>query len=906
MDALLEALQSPSPIEAATVESLTAAALPTPRTSSQLPQFLSSVSPLVSYDDPTMSDEIDPHNPPPTTVLPQQVRTRAFQSIAAAVRLTALGPTFTVTASVVESLLKLVRESTPDASTAQYVFDLLSMLAPAPPSLHLQLSETVRNALDDCSISGLPRSARSSALLCANAILEIVPSDSLTSSVCEALLGEKDPRVLLAALSALSASLSHSPISPSYPHGEVFDAVAPYYPVTFSPPPNSPHRITNKDLRDAVNGVFHGLHNEALTDAINLILDRISPSDSDPNTTPSDVSDAADDLNFILSNRSPSEYASHLTMISTAIVTSSDPPEPLLSLLSSIASACDSKPALFGRFTAPAVRHLLSDVTTTPDSLTGRSATRALSALARSGPKALASAMAAVPPLLSLTAQKSEAAAAAIGVLFAAAPQDVAYSPSPAAAYAEDAVSALAPLADEGSASATLAMASVIASGPEALVPEAIVDTVCRNFLSQLDRIEPAPHALAKVLERGRCSDAILQSLLPLATTNSRGAAICLGRAASSVKVADVSVPYLLDAFAENPIPATASSLARIAASKTDISHHDPQSHLLKSYCAVSPNQDLEALKLSTPHVTSILTSLPSASQAALVALFAPLLTSDDPLSLTRSTLAMPLLAAVSTAPSPHYPAILPALVKRSAAGDVSAADAVRGIIQSGGDDDTAKIVLASIPDGAPPKFLAVVGGASYIRGGASSSIGDAVVKNLASQAETSVQHGDAIGDLLALKGGGAFWRQRAAAIAMPALTPISDSPGALLALCHISCCVPPTVADVTHAVAALKRTMADPEKLLTVTALAALIRSPPPASTLPSLIPSLLHHSSRPKSTVPNILALQVLSNLAQTASIASHVPVVCAGLKPTLDHEKRAVRQAAVAVRNSYLLIN
>lgn len=60
--------------------------------------------------------------------------------------------------------------------------------------------------------------------------------------------GEKDPRNLMLVFSMCRVFMLEWDISN---HAEIlFDSVYAYFPITFRPPPNDPHRITAQDLKD--------------------------------------------------------------------------------------------------------------------------------------------------------------------------------------------------------------------------------------------------------------------------------------------------------------------------------------------------------------------------------------------------------------------------------------------------------------------------------------------------------------------------------------------------------------------------------------------------------------------------------------------------------------------------------
>lgn len=80
----------------------------------------------------------------------------------------------------------------------------------------------------------------------------------------------------------------------TFPSTYVFDAIAPYDPVRFTPPPNDPYGITKNTIHDALMGVlrYHTIHTATSTPnedkdsmivlSIRLFLERLSPPSMDP------------------------------------------------------------------------------------------------------------------------------------------------------------------------------------------------------------------------------------------------------------------------------------------------------------------------------------------------------------------------------------------------------------------------------------------------------------------------------------------------------------------------------------------------------------------------------------------------------------------------------------------------
>lgn len=126
--------------------------------------------------------------------------------------------------------------------------------------------------------------------------------------------GESDPRCLMELLSMLTTLLrTLSPLfnlkRDTFPTVAVFDAVAPYYPIQFTPPPNDKYGITRSGLQQALMGVLNnsdfdskGDRESMLNLACGIVLERLIPS-SDNDSTDEDKLEALQDLLLILGNR---------------------------------------------------------------------------------------------------------------------------------------------------------------------------------------------------------------------------------------------------------------------------------------------------------------------------------------------------------------------------------------------------------------------------------------------------------------------------------------------------------------------------------------------------------------------------------------------------------------------------
>jgi hypothetical protein len=183
---------------------------------------------------------------------------------------------------------------------------------------------------------------------------------SLTSSCMH---GETDPRCLLQLLRLLNKiqqilipifdciarklseiGMYTELVEVAFPSIEIFDAVAPYYPVQFTPPKNDPHGITRSMLQDSLlavlcergtnyNSDFRSRRNSGsdreekepmITLAARLFLERLEPPNASDYDPPSDGSkpgatdklDAVKDLTALLLSQSPS-INDALTRVST-------------------------------------------------------------------------------------------------------------------------------------------------------------------------------------------------------------------------------------------------------------------------------------------------------------------------------------------------------------------------------------------------------------------------------------------------------------------------------------------------------------------------------------------------------------------------------------------------------------
>lgn len=105
-------------------------------------------------------------------------------------------------------------------------------------------------------LSLLPRSRRSlcfTTLQTAVNSVETVKDDAFVLFCIRCLYGESDPRCLLQLLDLLSSVRAKAS---SINDESILEAVSPYYPIQFTPPPNDIHGITRERLKSAVNRIL--------------------------------------------------------------------------------------------------------------------------------------------------------------------------------------------------------------------------------------------------------------------------------------------------------------------------------------------------------------------------------------------------------------------------------------------------------------------------------------------------------------------------------------------------------------------------------------------------------------------------------------------------------------------------
>jgi len=182
-------------------------------------------------------------------------------------------------------------------------------------------------------LSALPRSRRSLCFDLVRAAIDglttvlssALSKTSVTSNLASfasfadnCLHGESDPRCLLQLLRMLTALQTNmlpffqtTTTATKFPILNLFDAVAPYYPIHFTPPPNDVYGITRQGLHEALMAVlcFKGYDaleagNETMLNlSAGIFLERLINVDSEDMNTPSSVDDKVEaiaDLSSLL------------------------------------------------------------------------------------------------------------------------------------------------------------------------------------------------------------------------------------------------------------------------------------------------------------------------------------------------------------------------------------------------------------------------------------------------------------------------------------------------------------------------------------------------------------------------------------------------------------------------------
>lgn len=182
----------------------------------------------------------------------------------------------------------LIRRCSLDEQQHQPISAGLSMLSRARRSTCFRLLEVATRALER-----IPK--------------ELFVTDNVEASVtvlttftANCLHGESDPRCLLQLLQLIHLQLvlcrdRQEPI----PVDDVFNAVAPYYPIQFTPPPNNPHGITKAGLRQALIQIL-AFDPEIVALAIDLVVECMVPPPEDGIPTFVELHESLQDMEQLL------------------------------------------------------------------------------------------------------------------------------------------------------------------------------------------------------------------------------------------------------------------------------------------------------------------------------------------------------------------------------------------------------------------------------------------------------------------------------------------------------------------------------------------------------------------------------------------------------------------------------
>ena len=331
-------------------------------------------------------------------------------------------------------------------------------------------------------LSTLPRSRRSLCFDLVRAAIDGLPllsDDSLGESsvtsylasyasfAANCLHGESDPRCLMQLLQMLNAMqrgmlpFFQPPCLVAFPILAVFDAVAPYYPIQFTPPPNDVHGISRQGLHASLMAIlcftdfdpFASGHDTMLNLSAGIFLERLMPLDASDGTPPSTVDDkleAIQDLTVLLFRETGSlcdqlgqdtvrEMSSALLTTHTEAASGvasggkegqkyKELADACRTLVTKVAFALEvsSQDSLWNIFVAETVRSRSTMLSTSPQSAQGRSSVAYLACLSASGgPRTLSLCFqSCLPPLLDILCserndqEKLAAAAYSAGAFF--------------------------------------------------------------------------------------------------------------------------------------------------------------------------------------------------------------------------------------------------------------------------------------------------------------------------------------------------------------------------------------------------------------------------------------------------------------------------------------------------------
>ena len=125
--------------------------------------------------------------------------------------------------------------------------------------------QSVRKLLLDCLTS----------LFSHQPLLVASDAPAVLAGFIAAVDGEKDPRCLIVVFSLAAFLLRQSPGSAVTAASDgLFDVLGCYFPITFTPPPNDPHHITQDELRDALRAALTA-HPSLNAQLVPLLLDKL-------------------------------------------------------------------------------------------------------------------------------------------------------------------------------------------------------------------------------------------------------------------------------------------------------------------------------------------------------------------------------------------------------------------------------------------------------------------------------------------------------------------------------------------------------------------------------------------------------------------------------------------------------
>lgn len=330
--------------------------------------------------------------------------------------------------------------------------DIRGGLSTLPRSRRALCFDLVRAAIDGL-VSAADESLRGS-----NVASDLA---SFASFADNCLHGESDPRCLLQLLRMLHAMqttmlpfFQTTSSTVKFPILNLFDAVAPYYPIHFTPPPNDVYGITRQGLHEALMAVlcFTGYdalepgNDTMLNLSAGIFIERLLNVDSEEGNTPSSADDkleALADLSTLLFPTADASLCDKLSEdtvreLSTVLFVAHSEgasgasaggetgrkykalADACRTLVSKLAYAFETstRPALWNTFVRDTVQTRSQVLSTSPQSVQGRSSIAYLACLAASGgPRTMILCLhSCLPPLIDIidTDKDEEKVAAAI------------------------------------------------------------------------------------------------------------------------------------------------------------------------------------------------------------------------------------------------------------------------------------------------------------------------------------------------------------------------------------------------------------------------------------------------------------------------------------------------------------